>query len=104
MDLVLVGLQVVEFFVYMDDIVIYADSSEQHSRKFGVLLARFRNAGMILQPEKCRFLRREIVYLGHVISTEGVKLDPEKVMAVKSFPISKTFDAIIEGRSTLCLE
>ena len=90
MDLVLVGLQGVELFVYMDDIVIYADSLEEHSRKLRILLARLQNAGLTLQPEKCRFLRREVAYLGHVISAKGVKPDPGKIMAVKLFPIPKT--------------
>ena len=76
MDLILSGLQGIELFVYIDDIVIYADSLEEHSRKLRTLLARLQNAGLALQPEKCRFLRHEIGYLGHVISSEGVKPDP----------------------------
>ena len=89
MDLVLSGLQGVELFVYMDDIVLYANSIEEHSEKLRKLLARLQNAGLTLQPEKCRFLQREITYLGHNISSEGVKPDPEKIRAVKSFPIPK---------------
>lgn len=90
MDLVLSGLQGIELFVYMDDIVIYADSLEEHARKLRTLLARLQNSGLTLQPEKCRFLQREISYLGHVITREGVKPDPGKIRAVKQFPVPKT--------------
>lgn len=87
MDRVLVGLQGIELFVYMDDIVVYANSLEEHSRKLNTLLGRLQNAGLALQPEKCMFLRKEIAYLGHLITNEGVKPDPGKIKAVKSFPV-----------------
>ena len=90
MDQVLTGLQGVELFVYMDDIVIYAQDLKEHDRKLRALLLHLRDAGLTLQPEKCHFLRREITYLGHIITREGVKPDPRKIEAVKNFPISRT--------------
>ena len=87
MDRVLSGLQGIELFVYMDDIVIYATSLEEHAHKFRKLLARLKAAGLALQPDKCGFLRHEITYLGHIITEKGVKPDPQKIEAVKSFPI-----------------
>ena len=90
MDQVLTGLQGVELFVYMDDIVIYAQDLKEHDRKLRALLLRLRDAGLTLQPEKCHFLRREITYLGHIITREGVKPDPRKIEAVKNFPIPRT--------------
>lgn len=90
MDMVLSGLQGVELFVYMDDIVIYASSLEEHAQKLKTLLARLRDAGLTLQPDKCHFLRRELIYLGHQITDKGVKPDPGKIEAVKNFPVPKT--------------
>lgn len=89
MDLVLSGLQGVEMFVYMDDIVVYAKTIEEHNQKLTKLLGRLKTAGLVLQPDKCRFLCKEIGYLGHVISKEGVKPDPKKVEAVDNFPRPK---------------
>ena len=89
MGQVLTGLQGNELFVYMDDIVIYASSLVDHSQKLKVLLGRLKTSGLSLQPEKCHFLKKEIVYLGHIITQEGVKPDPRKVEAVKNFPIPK---------------
>ena len=82
MDRVLTGLQGVELFVYMDDIVVYGCSLEDHAQKLRALLGRLKGAGLSLQPEKCQFLRKEIIYLGHVISETGVKPDPRKIEAV----------------------
>lgn len=85
-DVVLSGLQGVEMFVYLDDIVIYAKSLADHAIKFAKLAERLRSANLRLQPDKCRFLAREVTYLGHVISSKGVKPDPEKVSAVRNYP------------------
>jgi len=89
MDLILSGLQSEELFVYMDDIVIYA-TSEEHKRKYNLLIERRRKANLKLQPDKCEFLKNEITYLGHVISKDGVKPDPKKLEAVRQFPRPKT--------------
>ena len=83
MDYVLSGLQGIELFVYMDDIVVYGTSLEGHARKHRALLGRFKEAGLALQPEKCNFLKKSITYLGHVISRNGVKPDPRKTEAVE---------------------
>ena len=89
MDHVLSGLQGIELFVYMDDIVIYGKSLEDHSNKLRALLGRLKEAGLTLQPEKCHFLKKQIAYLGHVISEDGLKPDSGKIEAVKNFPIPK---------------
>lgn len=74
----------------MDDIVIYANSLSEHTQKLKNLLARLRDAGLTLQPDKCHFLRRQLIYLGHQISEDGVKPDLAKVDAVKNFSVPKT--------------
>ncbi|KAL0128587.1 hypothetical protein PUN28_003742 [Cardiocondyla obscurior] len=90
MDLVLTGLQGRELFVYMDDIVIYAKTLEEHERKYHLLIQRLREANLKLQPDKCEFLKSKVTYLGHVISKDGVTPDPKKLEAVKLFPRPKT--------------
>ncbi|XP_057329925.1 uncharacterized protein LOC130670528 [Microplitis mediator] len=90
MNIVLSGLQGIEVFVYLDDIVIYASSLEEHSLKLERVMKRLKDANLKLQPDKCEFLRREVIYLGHIISAEGVRPDPAKVTAVKNFPRPRT--------------
>jgi len=70
----------------MDDIVIYASSLEENERKYNLLIERLNKANLKLQPDKCKFLKTEITYLGHVISRDGVRPDPKKLEAVKQFP------------------
>lgn len=89
MDNVLSGLQGNELFVYMDDIVIYARSLREHEIKFERLMKRLKEANLKLQPDKCEFLRREVAYLGHIICSEGVRPDPDKIKSVTEFPNPK---------------
>jgi len=94
MDLVLSGLQGEELFVCMDDIVIYATSLEEHTRKYNLLIERIRQVNLKLQPNKCEFLKTEVTYLGYVISKDGIKPDSKKLEAVRQFPRPKTLKNI----------
>ena len=67
---------------------IYARSLHEHESKFNKLIERLKKAKLRLQPDKCEFLRREVSYLEHIISENGVKPDP-KIEAVSKFPRSK---------------
>jgi len=73
----------------MDDIVIYARSLKEHKVKFNRLMIRLKDANLKLQPDKCKFLRKEVTYLGHIIDEKGVKPDPNKIKAVTNFLIPR---------------
>ena len=60
MDQVLTGLQGVELFVYMDDIVIYSSTLSNHSKKFRNLLTRLQNAGLALPPEEFNLFEKKL--------------------------------------------
>lgn len=92
MDKILRGSK--EVFVYMDDIVVFANSLEEHDRIIRELFKRLRQAGLKLQPDKCKFLKRSVKYLGHILSEEDLKPDPKKVEAVEKFPICKTLKSV----------
>src|SRR4029434_788189 len=49
---------------------------------------------MKLQPQKCKFLQKEVVYLGHVVSKAGIATDPEKVRAVRDWPRPETVSQV----------
>lgn len=82
MNSVLSGLQGLQCFVYLDDIVIYSSSIEQHSIKLRAIFERLMANNLKLQPDKCEFMRKEVSYLGHIISDSGVKPNPDKVKAI----------------------
>lgn len=96
MDRVLTGLQGTEMFVYLDDIVLYASSLEDHERKFNTLMERLKNANLKLQPDKCEFLKKEVLYLGHYVGRNGVRPDPKKLEAVLKFPTPTTVRKVRE--------
>lgn len=87
MNKVLAGLNGLKAFVYLDDIIIYAKDLTDHSQKLRDIFDRLRRYNLKLQPLKCEFLRKEVTYLGHLITDEGVKPDPQKIECVRNFPV-----------------
>ena len=87
MNSVLTGIQGLKCLVYLDDIVIYGASLEDHSKRLKEVMKRLREHNLKLQPDKCEFLRKEVIYLGHIISEDGISPDPSKLTAIKDFPI-----------------
>ena len=70
MDLVRTGLQGTELFVYFDDIVLYANPLKKYEEKFNKLMERLRTANLKLLPDKSKFLRPQVAYLGQIIDKE----------------------------------
>ncbi|KAK7916079.1 hypothetical protein WMY93_011840 [Mugilogobius chulae] len=64
--------------------------AEQHLERLGVVLGRLQKEGLKAKLSKCRFFQREVHYLGHVISEEGVATDPGKIDVVANWPIPST--------------
>lgn len=91
MDTVLSGLKWQSCLVYLDDVVIFSATFEQHIERLRLVLEAIRSANLTIKPEKCQFAFEELRFLGHVISAQGVRPDPEKTAAVAKFstPIDK---------------
>ena len=67
---------------YLDDILIYSESIEEHRIQVRRVMEALSQAGLYLKPEKCTFYKIEVKYLGLIISAEGVKMDPKKIEAI----------------------
>ena len=67
---------------YLDDVLIFSETMEEHRSHVRQVLAALSKFGLHLKPEKCEFHRSEVHYLGLIVSREGVKMDPTKVKAV----------------------
>ena len=76
--------------VYLDDVLVFSSDFEEHLRRLETVFTRLRDIGLKLNPEKCRFGAREVHYLGHVVSREGIATDPGKIAAVNDWPTPKT--------------
>jgi hypothetical protein len=70
---------------FQDDVLIYSDSLAEHKVHVRRVLEKLREYGLHLKPQKCEFYREEVKYLGLIIGREGIKMDPEKVRAVRDW-------------------
>ena len=59
--------------IYLDDVIIFSRTEEEHLTRLRAVFKRFREHGLKLKPSKCHFLRKEITFLGHKVSEEGMK-------------------------------
>lgn len=72
--------------LYLDDIIVFSSSVEDHIHRLDLVLSRLRKKGLKVKLEKCCFFQKEVQYLGHLVSREGVSTDPAKVSAVAKWP------------------
>jgi hypothetical protein len=68
--------------VFIDDILIYSRSMEEHEEHLGIVLQRLREHQLYAKFHKCEFWIKEVPFLGHVVSPEGITVDPSKVKEV----------------------
>ena len=71
----------------MDDVLVIGKCLEEHKANLVKVLNRLRQAGLKLKPKKCKFAQLEVEYLGHIVSSEGIRTDPKKLQAVHDFSI-----------------
>jgi hypothetical protein len=72
---------------HMDDILVFGKDVSEHDKRLETVLCRLVNAGMTLNKDKCEFSRSEVKFVGHVVSAEGFRPDPDKTRAIKEFPV-----------------
>ncbi|XP_040216142.1 uncharacterized mitochondrial protein AtMg00860-like [Rana temporaria] len=76
----------IEVLVYLDDIIVFGRTLEDHEQRLEKVLKRLHEEGLKLSREKCQFYQPSVHYLGHIVSAEGISTDPEKLEAVTSWP------------------
>ena len=84
---------------YLDDVVIFSETWEEHLKHLTDILERIRKAGLTVKLGKCQFAMSQCVYLGHVVGNGMVKLERSKVEAIENFPVpeNKTGDQDFSG-------
>ena len=83
-------MNLIELIVFLDDILVHGKTLEELESRTFAALDRLRAYGLKLDPEKCVFGAREVKHLGFVISSEGIKPDPDKIKALIEYPVPKT--------------
>ena len=72
--------------IYLDDIIIYSKTPEEHLECLEAVFQKIGKAGLKLKPSKCKFFKFEITYLGHIVSNKGIATDPKKIRAIQLWP------------------
>src|SRR5436189_5594520 len=76
-------------FVYLDNIIILGKSLQEHIQNIKIVFQRLREANLKLQFDKTEFLRKKVAYLGHIITTEGIKPNQDKIETIKKLTLPK---------------
>ena len=72
----------VYYIYYLDDILVYSKNEGQHVKDVTTILEALQKARLLLKPEKCHFYVKEVVFLGYIVTTTGLAMDPKKVEAI----------------------
>ena len=83
-----------ECLIYLDDILVFSKTFEEHLTRLETIFSRIRMSGVKLSPAKCKFLKSEVTYLGHKISHNGVETDPQKTEKIQTWPIPKSIEEL----------
>lgn len=76
--------------IYLDDILIFSPSLQEHISSVTKVFKRLRQFNLKIQLDKSHFLSKEVSYLGHIVTPDGVKPNPAKISAIQNYPIPKT--------------
>jgi hypothetical protein len=87
--------------VFLDDILVYSNSEEEHENHLRMVLQVLREHHLYAKLSKCSFYQEQIHYLGHIISKDGIVVDPEKIEAIREWSAPKN---VMEFRSFMGLD
>uniref|UniRef100_A0A8C2GGE5 Gypsy retrotransposon integrase-like protein 1 n=2 Tax=Cyprinus carpio TaxID=7962 RepID=A0A8C2GGE5_CYPCA len=76
--------------IYLDDLLVYSSTFHEHLVRLETVFKRLRETGLKVKIEKCHFLQAEVRFLGHQVSAQGVSTDPDKISAVREWPVPST--------------
>ena len=65
--------------VFIDEILVYSKNEEEHEQHLRIVLQTLREKQLYAKLSKCDFWLKEVFFLGHIVSTEGIKVDPAKI-------------------------
>lgn len=79
-------MNLLQVLVYLDDLIVFGRSLEEHEERLMRVLDRLEEVGLKLSLDKCQFCQPKVKYVGHIVSANGVATDPEKLEAVAKWP------------------
>jgi hypothetical protein len=94
MDIAFIGEKGKFMVIYLDDIIIFSTSDDEHLQHLKQTFEKCRRYGISLNPKKYLFSREEGKLLGHIVSLEGIKIDPKRVKAIQKIYIPRNKKSI----------
>ena len=90
MEMALQGLQWITCLIYIDNIIVFGRTFEEHVQRLEQIFERIREAGLKLKPTKCNMFKQEVIFLGYVVSGEGVRPSPVNSTKILDWPEPRT--------------
>ena len=87
MERVLAGLHWETCLIYLDDVIVFSRTFDEHITRLHQVFSRMKEANLKLSPSKCKLFCHEVEYLGHIVTKDGVATDPRKISAITSWPV-----------------
>ena len=84
--LMMSGMLYSEVLAYLDNCILYSPSIQHHFRTLEEVLKRFKDGGLKLKPKKCHLLQKEIIYLGFLVNSKGIRPNPEATLRISELP------------------
>jgi len=86
MQLILTGLTWSQCLAYLDDIIVLGKDFNDHLQNLTAVMERFKENNLKLKPKKCSLFQKEVVYLGKLISEQGISINPENIETIQKWP------------------
>jgi hypothetical protein len=80
--------------VFLDGILVYSKSEEEHEHHLRLVLQVLREHQLYAKLSKCSFYQEQIHYLGHIISEQGIVVDPENIEAIRGWPTRRNVSEV----------
>ena len=87
MERVMGDIKFRDCLIYLDDIIIFSSTFEEHIERLEAVFKRLEEHNLKLKPSKCELFCERVLYLGHIVSREGIYTDPSKIETVKKWPV-----------------
>jgi hypothetical protein len=89
MDIAFIGEKDKFVVIYLDDITVFSKTDKEHRYHLKKVFLKCRRFGLSLNPKKSLFSMQEGKLLGHIVSVEGVRIDPDRVEAIQALSVPR---------------
>ena len=87
MEYLFSDMNMVKLLLYLDDVLVFSSSFTDHLERLEEVLTRLKSAGLKLNGKKCKLFQSEVTYLGHVVSSKGIAVEPSKIDKIRLWPV-----------------